>query len=381
MSAARIKVLHVLGALDRGGVETWLLNLLPDLDRTGWQFDFCTLGSVRGRYAPLAESRGSRVIPCPLGPARHPAAMADFARRLYRTLRTGRYHVVHSHVHYFSAVVLAVARAAGVKVRIAHSHNTADGCSDTISRFVYRAACGTILRLSSNRRLACSVDAATVLFSGARCHVVHYGLNGSLQSTAANPRLRAQLNLPEGVPVIAHVGRFERQKNHHFLLDIALLLRACRPEVHWLLAGDGPLRSEVERRAGRLGLADRVTFGGLREDIDDLLRSAADAFVLPSLHEGLPLALLEAQAAGLRAVVSSAVSREAAAVEGAVEFVPLEAGPAVWAERLIAALEQDRLPLDAARAQLEAAGFTVARSLDRLLGIYREALARSGPPS
>ena len=132
-----IRVLHLLGSLERGGVETWLLDLLERIDRRRWQFDFCTLGPDPGRLAACARHQGSHVLSCPLRMTGD-GGIWSFPWRLYRLLREGRYRLAHSHVHRFSGVVLAVARAAEVPDRIAHSHNTQDGRSNTFGRACYR---------------------------------------------------------------------------------------------------------------------------------------------------------------------------------------------------------------------------------------------------
>ncbi len=363
-----VRVLHVLGALERGGVETWLMDLASRLDGSSWRFDFCTLAREPGRYTARVEALGARVWSCPRGPG--------FAARLRRILREGRYAIVHSHVHHFSAAVLAVAQAAGTPVRIAHSHNTADGRRSTLARCIYRAAARRLLARVATLRLACSADAAGALFgapAGARVRIVPYGT--AVPAGAGSPDLRRALGLG-AAPVAGHAGRFDPQKNHAFLLEVALRLQRRRPDVRWLLAGDGPLRPAVAARARELGLQDVMVFCGLRDDVPALMASAMDAFVLPSRHEGLPVALLEAQAAGLPSLVSTAVPLEAAAVQEAVEFLPLAAGPEVWAARLAACLSRGRAPRARASAELAAAGYTIEASLERLLAVYREVLAR-----
>ena len=360
------RILHVLGALDRGGVETWLMDLAARLDPARWRFDFCTLARDPGRYAGRMEALGTRVWRCPRG--------KGFCGRLHRILREGGYPVVHSHVHHYSAVVLAVAQAAGTPVRIAHSHNTADGRRSTLPRRLYRTTAQGLLGRVATIRLACSGAAAEGLFGtapGRLAQIVPYGTPGP--AAAALHDLRRALGLGEE-PVVGHVGRFYAQKNHAFLLDVALHLQPLRPQVRFLLAGDGPLRRPIEDRARGLGLSGAVVFCGLREDVPALMASAMDAFLLPSHHEGLPVALLEAQAAGLPSLVSTAVPPEAAVVAEAVEFLPLAAGPGAWAARLAACLTRGRVPRDRAAAQLAAAGCTIESSLDRLLSVYREAL-------
>ena len=384
-----VRVLHVLGALEPGGVETWLLNLTARLDRSRWQFDFCTLGPAPGRYARVAHSQGCRVVECPLRGPGGWRGIVGFGRRLYRILRAGGYRVVHSHVHHFSGFVLAVAKAAGVPVRVAHSHNTHDGHRDTLARDLYRSLGSRLLDATQTSALACSAAAAGALFGSrwredARVRVVHYGVeveltcreDGKGGSHVPRARLRREWGLSENVPVVGHVGRMEKQKNHAFLLEVAAALKDRRPEVRWLLVGDGPERSELERNARRMGLEGGIVFAGCRDDVHKQMRYAIDALVLPSLYEGLPLVLLEAQAAGLRTLVSSRVTAEAAVVQGAVEFLPLEAGPRVWAQRTVACLDRGRICSAEAGRRLQAAGFSIDQSLERLIEIYQTS---SGP--
>ena len=193
-------------------------------------------------------------------------------------------------------------------------------------------------------------------------------------AAAESERVRGELGLAGRAAVIGHVGRFDRQKNHQFLLEVAAELHKRQPQVGWLLVGDGETRPAIERRARRLGLEGSVIFAGVREDVRRLMRNAMDGFLLPSLHEGLPLALLEAQAGGLPCLASSRISPEAVVVPGAVEFLPLEAGPAAWADRALSRISAGRRPCGQARAQVEAAGFSIDQSLEALLAAYRHAL-------
>jgi glycosyltransferase involved in cell wall biosynthesis len=360
------RVLHVLGALERGGVETWLMELAARLDQRRWRFDFCLLGRRPGRHALRVEALGCGVRHLPRGPA--------FAGRFYNLLRHERYDIIHSHVHGFSAGILALAWAAGARVRIAHSHNTSDGRPDTWPRRLYRAAARRGFAVVATHRLACSAPGARALFGPRGAAILPYGV--ATDAPAAGGGLRERLGL-NGTPVVGHVGRFEEQKNHEFLLEVARSLAELRPEARWLLVGEGPLRREIEFRARLLGLAGTICFAGLREDVPALLREAVDVFVLPSRYEGLPVALLEAQAAGLPAVVSACVPRQAAVLPEAVEFLPLSAGPEAWAERLSARLGDARPSAPEAAGRLAAAGLTIEQSLAALLRIYESALCTS----
>jgi glycosyltransferase involved in cell wall biosynthesis len=181
---------------------------------------------------------------------------------------------------------------------------------------------------------------------------------------------RQSLGIRDNVSVIAHVGRFHDQKNHQFFLDVAERVVAKRSDVCFLLVGDGHMRTQIETEVHSKGLRHHVVFAGLRDDVPALMLGAMDVLLFPSLWEGLGIVVVEAQAAGLRCVVSDQVPREAAVVETAVDFLPLSAGPEAWATQVVSALEQDRLDQSTALAQVLSSRFTLDRCLRELEAIY-----------
>jgi glycosyltransferase involved in cell wall biosynthesis len=287
-------------------------------------------------------------------------------------------------VHHFSGVVLAAAQAAGVPVRAAHSHTCEPvGVSprrELYRRQIYRRAMQVLLERSMTVGFACSEKAAG--FSGAvvrsRLRVVPCGIDleafGRLRPDRA--RLRRDLGLPGDVPVLGHVGRLAPEKNHAFLLRAAARLTRDVPRLRLVIAGGGP-RGALEGLARRLGLYQRVVFTGPRDDVPDLLTGVFDAFALPSLREGLPAAVLEAQAAGLPCVVSEHVPTEAVVARELVESVRLDAGVGSWAAALARALARPRWDRDDACRRLRQRGFDVAASFRTLTAIYEEGLERA----
>jgi hypothetical protein len=134
--------------------------------------------------------------------------------------------------------------------------------------------------------------------------------------------------------VVGHVGRFEAQKNHTFLLRVAAEYLKRAPETIFLLVGDGPLRNDIEGEARKLGIAGQICFAGVRKDVPALMRGVMDVFVLPSLFEGLPLVLLEAQAAGLPCMLSDNIAEESDVVPLLIHRESLASSAACWAIRL-----------------------------------------------
>jgi glycosyltransferase involved in cell wall biosynthesis len=173
--------------------------------------------------------------------------------------------------------------------------------------------------------------------------------------------------------VIAHTGRFVEQKNHSFLIDIALEVTKRQPNSRFLLIGEGPLRPAIEQKAARLGLRENVVFAGLRPDIPRLLMGAADLFLFPSLSEGLGLALAEAQAAGVPCVCSDGLPPEADVAPPLVQRLSLSEPASVWAEALLAlGSRRPGLSRSEALGYVER-GFNIQNSVAELTGIYARA--------
>jgi glycosyltransferase involved in cell wall biosynthesis len=368
---APIKILHCLGTLDPGGVETWLLGLLKSLDTKQFQFDFCTFGRHAGLYAPEAERLGANVLRCPRS-----QNLWSFGRSFRKILRQGQYDVVHSHVHAFSGLLLRCARIEGVRVRIAHSHNSYDGKSSTAGRRAYRFLTRRLIRRHATHGLAVSREAADDIFldwkNDFRVSILHCGidLDGFRGDVDCNLS-RKTIELPAGAVVIGHVGNFIAAKNHAFFLEIAAQIRKHRPETHFLLIGDGPCRAEIEARARAMGLRANMHFLGTRTDVPTLLRTCIDVFVFPSLlWEGLPLAVVEAQAAGLPCIVSTAVTNEVVILPNQIVQLPISAGAEKWAITAIEGIDRGKFLAQKSVEHMQKTDFSLEHGLSSLLDIY-----------
>jgi glycosyltransferase involved in cell wall biosynthesis len=374
---APIKILHCLGTLNPGGVETWLLNLLKYLDGDQFQFDFCLFGREAGLYAAEVQRFGSRLYHCPLSPS---STLQD---RFQRILRAGQYHAVHSHVHFFSGVLLRWAAIEGVPVRIAHSHSSRDGQPNSLARGVYRRLMRRWIRRYATRCLAGSGTAAEGLFTvnwknDPRVDILHYGIDLRRFRGIVDEKLwRERTGLHASAPVVGHVGNFVAAKNHSFFLEIAEKISTRRPKVQFLMVGEGPLSAEIEMRARTMGLREKMRFLGTRMDVPLLLRTCMDAFLFPSLWEGLPMAVVEAQAAGLRCVISREISEEVVIGSEQVVRLPLSMGPEEWAEKVIETMDRGKLDAGMCTLHLEKTDFCIEQSLSRLTHLYSERLERA----
>ena len=236
------------------------------------------------------------------------------------------------------------------------------------------------MRKHATLGLACSQLAAASLFGAnwqndARWKLLPYGIDmKAFRAPSNREEKRRELGIAPDELFVLHVGRFDPQKNHRFLIRIAKALAEREPKMRLLMLGKGTLQPEIEKLAEELGLGNRVIFGGSRPDVPQCLL-AADVFLMPSFHEGLPLAGLEAQSAGLPLVVSDSVTPELAVVPGLVQFVSLEKSPDEWATAVLDAsrvLASTRAR-DDALALMEKTVFNIENSVAALESIYHDA--------
>lgn len=386
------RILHVLGAFNRGGIETWLLHVLRGIDRERFRLDFLVHAAEPGVLDAEVRGVGGTLLTCPF-----PAPPWTYARRLRRLLyEQGPYDGVHSHVHHFSGFVLRVAHQAGIPMRIAHSHTTEVGPTSRAGQEC-REPCGThqprtgLLRRGYLALMKHWLSRhATVRLAASR--LAHEALYGPLNGTSSQHRLlycgidlapfaekadssrvRAEFGLPPDAFVLGHVGRFVSFKNHTHLVAVAAEVRRSVPNTYLLLVGDGKLRPAIENEAVRRGIRDRVLFAGGRGDVARLLR-AMDVFVFPSQFEGLGLAAVEAQAAGLPCILSEGVPEEATVVAPLVRRVALSQSAAEWAEAVLSIrAARSAIDADAARAMVAASPFNVRDGIEQLQQLYASA--------
>ncbi len=317
---------------------------------------------------------GGRVIHC---------EWSQRPTRLYRTITNvasviesrGPYQAVHSHVLFASGTALAGAARAGVSVRVAHSHNTSTQ-SRGIASSVYQRYARWAIRASATEFMACTEEAGNYLFGksyfkarGAK--VINNAVDTAQfrpGTSAQRAAVRATLGVGQGSLLLVSIARMEAVKNHRFLIRVAHALAVRGVDFALLLVGDGRLRAELEETVSSLGIGSTVRFMGVRRDIAEILR-AADMLLMPSHFEGLPVALVEAQATGLKCLVSDRISREADLGMGLLTFMPID-DPAHWAER--ACSGNDLAPIcarDIARS-LRRRGYVVEDAVAALLSLY-----------
>ncbi len=365
-----IRVLHMIASLDVGGSQTMMMNIYRNIDREKIQFDFIIDHPGETYFAPEIEAMGGRVYTLA---GFHGTNAGEIRRDWNNFFYTHpEYRILHSHSRSYASLYLPVARKHGLKT-IIHSHSTNSGSG-------LKGAVKTVLQLplrdQADILMACSQGSGEWLYGKRACRSERFVLlpNGidTSRFTLA-PSVREQYRRDLGIGgrfVIGNVGRFRDVKNHTFLLDAFQKVHERNPGAVLLLVGVGPLQQAMAEKAVALGVADQVLMTGNRDDVPELL-SAMDVFAFPSLWEGLPMTVVEAQAAGLPCVLSDTITREVD-VSPLVEYLPL-GDPDVWAEALL----KPRKRLDASEAIREA-GFDIRDSAAKLTALYTRLAGEAG---
>ena len=370
----------MVAELGVGGVENWLLNVVRLRRQPVLPMDLAITGFIDPEVRARFEAMDVRVFECPS--TYEPLRIAANLRRILR--EHGPYDLLHCHMHRGNGHVALVGRFSGVPAIVVHSH-VDSMAEDAGAGAVMRAKTwiAAMLQKSADAGFACSVPAGDSLFDpGWRqrhgWRVLHYGVDFEPFAERPDRRLvREQFGLPPDAFAVAFVGRCEPQKNPELLFDLSVRYVTSNPDAYVLVIGDGSLRPGLEARVRDRGLGDRIRFLGARHDVPALLLGMADAFLLPSLYEGFGIALLEAQAAGLPAVVSDRIPAEARVLPS-VEVVPIGRPVEDWCAALDRA-RSGRVDPDRAIASLRQAGYAIDDSVRSLERSYREILA-SLPP-
>lgn len=330
--SAPIRVLQVFASLDSGGVSNFVMNLYREMDTEHIQFDFAMTAGERALYDDEVLSRGGRIF--------YFDTTKDVTTNLRRILREeGPFQVVHSHVFFYSGLVLAEAKKAKVPIRIAHAHNAHTGESRSVPRIAYERGMQMLIRANATHMLGCSEKACRYVFGDKimkdpRAAVMPDGID--CDRFAFNPKVREQVRKEYSLDdkfVVGHVGHFNPAKNHEKILSVFAEVCRQRDDAALLLVGDGELEQNVRNRVAELNLIDRVVFAGAHKDVERFYQ-AMDVFLFPSRYEGFGMAMIEAQCSGLACVASDVVPEETNA-DGRAVYLPLENEDSAWANAIM----------------------------------------------
>lgn len=304
-----IRVLQIIGLSCGGGVESVIMNYYRHLNKEKVQFDFIVHKEPLQSFVEEARSMGAKVYEI----TPYNQNIFKFTYEIFNIIKKGNYRIVHSNMNSLSGFPLLAAYLAGTQVRILHNHTTdtkEEGIRTTIKRMLRPFA-----KVFANQYWACSKLAGEWMYGkraveNGRVTVINNAID--LDKFAFNQvkrdELRKEFGL-EGKFVVGHVGRFMKQKNHEFLIDVFVEVIKQKENAILLLIGDGPLMRFIKDKVDKLNLTDKVIFLGVRNDVADWY-NVMDVFLFPSLYEGLGMVALEAQKNGVPVIASNYVPNE-----------------------------------------------------------------------
>ena len=328
ISNTPIRVLQIIGSMNLGGAENFLMNVYRKIDRTKVQFDFVV--HKQGVFDDEIKKLGGEIYYIkPLqkvGPIK-------YKKELKGIFDSKKYRIVHSQIDQVSGFILKVAYQCGIPVRIAHSHSSKN--SNSFVGKIYKSYLQKKINKYSTKRYACSDKAGKWLYKRADFEVINNGIDINKFVFNANERkkMRKQYNIDDSTLVIGHVGRFMDAKNHEYLIDIFNdYNKNVNANSALLLIGSGELKEKIILKVNKLNLNKNVIF---LEGLTDVYRyyNMMDIFVFPSIYEGLPLTLIEAQVNGLKCLISKNVTSQCQ-ITNKCEFLDINQSSQIWANKI-----------------------------------------------
>lgn len=358
----RILILSTNG-LKYDGITSWILQTFELMDKTGIEVATVAWNGTDINILEKANSVGLTVYSV----SSRKRDTRSYLRELSDVISKGQFDVVHVCGNSATmALELMIAKLHRVTRRVAHISNTT--CDHKV---VDRLLRPVFYRLTTHS-FACGEEAGRFMFGHREFTVIQNGKDPNVYhfDPALRDSLRTRFGFGENEIVIGHVGAFNRQKNHKFLLDVFQECQKEIPNSKLVMVGDGPLRSDMEDYAKKLGVAKSAVFLGYRGDVPDLLQMM-DCMLLPSLFEGLPNVVIEWQYCGLPSVVSDSITQECA-ITSLVKRVSLNGSPEIWVSEIKRCLLNSNRECDAqsAREQLDSAGFNMSKVASTLREFY-----------
>ncbi len=359
--------------LNRGGAEAMVMNYYREIDRKKVQFDFVVHREEKGDYEDEVTALGGKIYR--MMPLR-PHTFGKYQKQIAAFFdEHPGYQVVHGQCSESGYFFYKEAAKRGIPVIIAHAHNSHVRVD---LKWFFRTWMKHKMRPYLTHYLSCGDEASEWLFGkelAQKAIVIKNAIDSRLYSfdSGIRKRKREELGIDPAALAVCHVGRFDKVKNHGFIVEIFAELLKKRPDARLLLIGDGELKAQTEQKVRDSGIDKQVDFLGVRRDVNELLQ-ASDVMLFPSLFEGLPVTLVEAQCTGLPCLISDSIPDEVI-VTDLIESTPLNKPPTYWAEKLITSAEKKHERASYPQKITEA-GFDIKKNVRWLENFYLEAVKK-----
>lgn len=336
------RILQVFGIMNRGGAETMIMNLYRNIDRNKIQFDFVVHHNEPGDYDDEIKKLGGRIFYVP----RYSLFNHISYKMAWKTLikEHEEWGIIHGHMYSTASIYLKVAKKLG-RYTIAHSHSTSNGRGVLA---LLKNLMQIPLKNIADKLMACSDEAGKWLYGKDVLNSKKYillpnaiNVDKFIFNKETREKVRKNLKLENKI-VIGHVGRFEYAKNFSFILDLINNIGNLNKNFVFIQIGNGKGNEQLEDMISKKNLGNNIKLMGIRNDVYDLIQ-AMDIFILPSIYEGLPVVVIEAQASGLPCLLSNSITKEVG-LTNLVKYLPIDKGIDIWSKEILSLnIEDDRL--------------------------------------
>lgn len=369
-----IRILHIVGAMNRGGTETLLMELYRHIDRSKIQFDFLiyNYSDKPGAFDEEILSLGGRIFEAKRRFYKGPISYYNELKYFFK--EHPEYKIVHAHQYATSGYMLRAAKKTTNPTTISHSH-----IAFPITDFLRRCADFVgkkLLHKYADFYFGCSEDAIVALSHQPPDNKTRFVMNNAIDiakfgfSKELRTQWRQYLGADENTLILGNVARFNHQKNHEHIVKCFSEIVKRKDNSILVLVGDGSLRQQTEELSKQLGVYDKIEFLGVRSDVQDII-NAFDIFLMPSRYEGLGIVLIEAQANGLPCVISAdVIPKEADVNAGLVTRVALHKSPKEWADACLNA--GNRKHIEEVKFAIINSGYDINTVANRLQNFYIE---------
>lgn len=369
----RMKVLHIVGEINGGGVGSVVLNYMSHIDKKDMEVQILAFESSAKKEQLLQsefEKNGCKVI---YVKHRNQGYIKHF-RQLKKLIRKEKYDIIHCHFGIWSAPYLFIAMLTGVKVRIAHSHVTMTSYStrkQAILKLFY-----PLLQYAVTDKFACGRDAGRYLWgNNSDFYIMKNAIETEKFKFDMETRkiCRKKLGIGEDTIVIGHVGRFCHQKNQEFIVEIADKMTRSYHNLLFVLVGDGEKVDYINEIIREKNLCDSFMLLGLRNDVNQLFQ-AFDVFILPSRYEGFPVVAVEAQTSGLHTILSDKITREVDLLSSTT-YLGIEDGTDSWIHEIEKVIHKEvEINRSTCAEIIKNAGYDITDESEQLKQYYCKAI-------
>jgi len=366
----KIKILHVYRSMNRGGSETFIMNVMRNIKREEIQFDFLCTANEIGVYDSEIEKMGGKIIHYDSFCSKNPIKVIRDTIKIIKL--NGPYDGIHIPLQFYSGFYCLAAKKCNIKKIIVHSHSAGDK-KKNLFRLIYMKIMRIIIDKYSNIKLACGNNASNYLFGTTNnVKIIYNGINLEKFENVDKKEVKKLIEKYDITSqiIIGHIGRFADVKNHKFFIQIAKTLKERNIDFKIIFVGDGPNFDSIKKIVSQNSLDNYFIFAGGQSDTP-LYYSLFDVFVMPSLYEGFPISAVEALATGVPCVLSNTITDEVNIIKNSCSFLDLNDSINKWCDEIVK-LSRNKLDKEKNCKILEKKGFSIDSTVKELVHIYRE---------